>query len=89
MADVKIEIGYELPKERWKEAAENLMQAGKLLAVWFRMQNFEGRGQEDADEFMSDVVLACTALRYVAEYATDKCRMIQVPEWPWEEQKNG
>ena len=53
------------------------------------MQNFEGRGQEDADAFMSDVVLACTALRYVAEYATDKCRMIQVPEWPWEEQKNG
>lgn len=89
MDKVKIEIGYELPKERWKEAAENLMQAGKLLAVWFRMQNFEGRGQEDADEFVSDVVLACTALRYVAEHATDKCRMIPVPEWPWEEERNG
>ena len=88
MDDVKIEIGYELPKERWNEAADNLMEAGKLLAGWFRVRNFEGRGQEDADEFMADVILACTALRYVAEFASDKCRMIPVPGSP-KEGRNG
>lgn len=29
---------------------------------------------------MDDVTLACTALRYVAEFAADKCRMIPVPD---------
>ena len=79
MADVKIEMGYALPKERWNEAAENLMQAGLMVAKYFRARNFEGRGKEDADEWMADVTLACTALRYVAEFAADKCRMIPVP----------
>lgn len=50
MDDVKIEIGYALPKERWNEATENLMQAGLMAAKYFRAMNFEGRGKEDADE---------------------------------------
>ena len=79
MGDVKIEIGYALPKERWNEAAENLMQAGLMFAKYFQVKNFEGRGQDDADEWMADVTLACTALRYVAEFAADKCRIIPVP----------
>ena len=60
MDDVKIEIGYALPKERWHEAAENLMQAGLMVAKYFRVMNFEGRGKEDADEWLADVALACT-----------------------------
>lgn len=79
MDDVKIEIGYELPKERWNEAAENLMQVGLVIATHLRVENYEGHGKEDADEWMADVTLACTALRYVAEFAADKCRMIPVP----------
>lgn len=84
MDDVKIEIGYALPKEEWEKAADNLEQVGKIMAMWFLKKNFDGRGQEDADEWMADVTLACTALRYVAEFASDKCRMIQVPDRPKE-----
>ena len=84
MDDVKIEIGYALPKERWNEAAENLMQVGLVIATHLRVQNYEGRGKEDADAWMVDVNLACTALRYVAEFAADKCRMIPVPDRPKE-----
>lgn len=84
MDNVKIEIGYALPKERWNEAAENLMQVGLLVAKDLRAMNFEGRGKEDADEWMADVTLAYTALRYVAEFAADKCRMIPVPDRPKE-----
>lgn len=86
MADVKIEIGYALPKERWNEAAENLMQVGLMVAKDLRAINFE----ESADEWMADVTLACTALRYVAEFVADKCRMILVPNpRPGKEKENG
>lgn len=82
MADAKIEIGYAMPKERWNEAAENLMQVGLIVAKDVRAMNFEGRGKEDADEWMADVTLACTALRYVAEFAADKRRMIIIDNTP-------
>lgn len=45
MDDVKIEIGYALPKERWNEAAEDLMKAGLMAAKYLRAMNFEGRGK--------------------------------------------
>ena len=90
MDNVKIEMGYALPKERWNEAAENLMQVGLLVATDLRTMKFEGRGKEYADEWMADVTLACTALRYVAEFAADKCRMIPVPyPKPGKEKENG
>lgn len=66
MDDVKIEIGYALPKERWNEAAENLMKAGLMAAKYLRAMNFEGRGKEDADNgwLMSpSLVLPCGMLR--------------------------
>lgn len=90
MDDVKIEIGYALPKEEWEKAADNLEQVGKIMAMWLLKKNFDGRGQEDADEWMADVTLACTALRYVAEFAADKCRMIPVQNHrPGKEKENG
>lgn len=76
----KIEIGYTLPKERWIEAAKNLEDLGNVLANNLLAMNREGRGQEDADALMADVVLACIALNHVAEFAVDKCRIIPVPE---------
>ncbi len=78
----KIEIGYTLPKERWIEAAKNLEDLGNVLANNLLAMNREGRGQEDADALMADVVLACIALNHVAEFAVDKCRIIPVPEVP-------
>lgn len=79
MDDVKIEIGYALPKETWEAAADHLEEAGELVAMWFLKENFEGRGQEDAEAWLADVMLASTALRYVAEFAREKCRMLPVP----------
>ena len=44
MDDVKIEIGYALPKERWNEAAEDLMKAG-LMAAKYLSKTWEGEGK--------------------------------------------
>lgn len=66
MDDVKIEIGYALPKERWNEAAENLMQAGLMVAKYFRAMNFEGREKRMRTNgwLMSpSLVLPCGMLR--------------------------
>lgn len=79
MDDVKIEIGYALPKERLNEAAENLMKVGLLVATELRSINFGGHRNEVADEWVADVTLACAVLRYVAEFAADKCLIIPVP----------
>lgn len=76
----KIEIGYTMPKERWIEAAKNLEDLGNVLANNLLAVNREGRGQEDADALMADVVLACIALNHVAEFAVDKCRIIPVSD---------
>ena len=75
----KVEIGYTLPKERWQEAAKNLEDLGNALAAGLRAQNKDGLGAEDADALMADIVLACMALHHVAEFATDKCRIIPPP----------
>ena len=72
----KVEIGYTLPKERWQEAAKNLEDLGNALAAGLRAQNKDGLGAEDADALMADIVLACMALHHVAEFTTDKCRII-------------
>lgn len=58
----KVEIGYTVPKERWQEAAKNLEELGNVLAAGFLKQNKDGRGKEDADAIMADIVLACMAL---------------------------
>lgn len=90
MDDVKIEIGYALPKEKWEKAADNLEQVGKIMAMWFLKKNFDGRGQEDAEDILADITLASVAMRYVANYATEKCRMIPVPNpRPGKEKENG
>lgn len=74
----KIEIGYTVEKERWLEAANNLYEFGQIMARNLRKMNRDGRGQEDADDLTADIMLACTAKGYVAEFAVDKCRFMPV-----------
>ena len=74
----KIEIGYTVEKERWLEAAENLHEFGRIMAQNLRGMNRDGRGQEDADDLTAEIMLACTAIGYVAEFAVDKCRFMPV-----------
>lgn len=76
----KVEIGYTVPKERWQEAAKNLEELGNVLAAGFLKQNKDGRGKEDADALMADIVLACMALHAVL--------MSMKPEW-WEKILDG
>lgn len=76
----KVTIGYELPKERWLAAAEDLRQTGPIIAQRLQAINFEGKGKQDAEDFMTDILLACTALNYVSECATDKCRFVPIPD---------
>lgn len=75
----KTEFGYTLPKERWVEAAENVQEMGNQIAAILLKRNADGMGKQDAEEWLADVLLAYTALRYVAEFATDKCRMVTLP----------
>lgn len=51
----------------------------EVLAASLRAHNKDGRGAEDADELMADIMLACMALHHVAEFATDKCRFVPLP----------
>lgn len=74
----EVEIGYTVEKERWLAASENLHEFGQIMARNLRNMNRDGRGQEDADDLTADILLACTAIGYVAEFATDKCRFMPV-----------
>ena len=58
----EIEIGYTVEKERWLAASENLHEFGQIMARNLRNMNRDGRGQEDADDLMADIMLACTAI---------------------------
>lgn len=79
MSDVKkVELGYSVPKERWKNAAENLREFGDLYAAKLIKENVDGLGQQDAEDWLADILLAWTALNFVAEFAADKCRMVPV-----------
>ena len=75
----KIEIGYTVEKERWLEASKNLHEFGQIMARNLRSMNRDGRGQEAAYDLMADIMLACTTIAYVAEFAADKCRFIPLP----------
>jgi hypothetical protein len=71
-----VTIGYSLPKERWETATENIQAIAPVMAAWLQKENADNMGKQDAKDFTNDVLLAITALHYVAENATDKCRFL-------------
>lgn len=78
MADYNVQFGETLPKERWELARDDMKQLIPLLGRLLLKINGDGMGKQDAEDFTNDMLLAVIALNYVAEFATDKCRFIQL-----------
>ena len=65
-----------VPAERWQKAHDSLAAVFPAIAQILRKHNFEGQGEQDADEFSEDAMLALVALKYVQENASDKCKFV-------------
>ena len=70
---VDVKLGQSIPPERWLEAAEDLEKVFQMVAQHLLVTNHEGMGQQDAEEFMSDAVLALVAAN------PEGCRFIPIP----------
>lgn len=75
----KIEIGQSLPRETWLAVRDDLAQAFPFFGEYLRLINYQGMGEQDRDEFLAEAHLALQALTYVGEFASDKCRIIVLP----------
>lgn len=62
-----------LDKERWLDIADYVLEIGATFAIILRRENYEGKGEHDARELQADMMCAAAAIRYVAEFASDKC----------------
>lgn len=82
MEQYKVEIGQELPKEVWLSVAKDLEFISVHGAAFMKAINFQSQGDGDADDWQTDMMLAITAVRYVAEFARDKCRIVAIPDAP-------
>lgn len=76
----KIEIGQALPREAWLAVRDDLAQAFPVLGELLRKINYQGKGEQDKEEFLMYAQLALQALTYVGEFAADKCRIIVLPD---------
>ena len=80
MAEFKVEIGQALTKEQWLNARDDLAEAFPMFAEVLRRINADGLGEQDAQEFLTEAQLALQAMTYVGNFATDKCRIIVLPD---------
>lgn len=80
MAITKIEIGQALPKETWLNVRDDLSEAFVYFGEYLKQINFEGKGEQDKEEFLAEAQLAIQAMTYVAEFASDKCRIVVLPD---------
>lgn len=77
---IKVEIGQTLPAESWLAVRDDLAQVFPFFGEYLRKLNFEGKGEQDKEEFLAEAQLAIQALTYVGEFAADKCRIIVLPD---------
>ena len=78
--NAKIEVGQTLPRETWLGARDDLEKVFPFFGEYLRRINYEGKGEQDKEEFLAEAQLAIQALTYVAEFAADKCRIIVLPD---------
>ena len=76
----KIEIGQALPRETWLAVRDDLAQSFPVLGELLRKINYQGKGEQDKEEFLMYTQLALQAMTYVGEFAADKCRIIVLPD---------
>jgi len=75
-----------LDKEDWLQIIEDLLEVGPILqrCITETVQKFpqimNRVAAMDPETFELDIRAACAAMAYVAEFAADKCRFIQVKE---------
>lgn len=67
---MKIDNVVTLSREQWLETAENMQSVFELLIAMLKRN---GTSDTDVEEFTADATCALTAMRYVAEFASDKC----------------
>ena len=61
-----------LTKEQWQGYIDEIKEAAPIVAGVLLRHNFEGRGQEDHDDYMTSQMAAIAAMEYVKEFAADK-----------------
>ena len=72
-SDSESYILLSLSKEDWERIADAMLELGQQFAIMLRRKNFEGQGEQDARELEADIICAVSAIKYVAEFAADKC----------------
>ena len=77
---IRVEIGQTLPKKAWLRARDDLAEAFPLIAEMLLRMNADGMGKQDKEVFLAEATLSIQAMTYVAEFATDKCRFIVLPD---------
>jgi len=65
-----------LSKEACEAAIERIEMAAEPVANVIKKTNYEGQGESDSGAYLMDMQLAISAMKYVAEFATDKCRFL-------------
>lgn len=65
-----------IPAERWKQAAANLKKIIPGVSHLIEKGCSGPDGKEYVDAFAADMLLALTALEYVAKYASNDCKFI-------------
>lgn len=69
-----------LTKEEWNDLIDRLTEATDLFGQMLRRINNDGMGEQDEKEWKTDMLLAITAVSYVANFAADKCVFVGVPD---------
>lgn len=78
-----------LTKEQWESVANELLDAGPIIQDSLRRAKANNADKQEfyqlhpginPETFEADIRLACTAIIYVANFATDKCRLVVMEE---------
>lgn len=78
--NIRIEIGQTLPRSTWLNARDDLEAVFLFFGDYLRNINYEGKGEQDREEFLAEAQLAIQALTYVGMFAADKCRIVVLPD---------